>query len=272
MPSCCSSKKSEIRCEDVLKNANLCRGVGIGKTGGGAVHPAQLAQRSRHTSASDDSQRPGGAVGGAVELSTTGACVVPGASNSAGDVVTPRIVAVGNSFGIGAEVVSTTSGSIVASVSGKFVVVGRIGGAVLDSRSVVGSTVGVLVGCIVGDRVGATVGCNVGQRNILHAIVSVVLPQSSSEPATTERSRVFVPPSQSAVHDPHSPHSPSKHVSLQSCKLHSYTSSTSVSFTAQVPPFVAGVMVRFRTIKPPPHCCVHSENALQSETSQSCGT
>jgi hypothetical protein len=109
---------------------------------------------------------------------------------------------------------------------------------------------------------------------MLHAMVSVVLPQSSppcSAFCTTKRSRVFEPPAHSAVHSPHSDHSPNTHPCGHACVLHSTTSSTSVSFTAHVPPFFAGVMVRLRTVKPPPHCCEHSENALQLDTSQSFG-
>jgi hypothetical protein len=110
---------------------------------------------------------------------------------------------------------------------------------------------------------------------MLQVIVSVVLPQSSlicTAPVITIRSRVFTPPAQSAVHDPHSLHSPSMHPSGQTCVLHSITSSTSVAFTEHEPPYLAGVIVRWRIAKPPPHFCVHSENALQSETVQSSGS
>jgi hypothetical protein len=106
---------------------------------------------------------------------------------------------------------------------------------------------------------------------MLHVIVSVVLPQSFSEPEKIIRSRVFVPPAQSAVHSPHSCHSLAMQLGGQSCVLHSNTSSTSVSFTAQEPPYFAGVIVRCRTIVPPPQGCVHSETAPHTEISQSSG-
>jgi hypothetical protein len=95
----------------------------------------------------------------------------------------------------------------------------------------------VVVGARVVARVGAGVGCGVGQANMLHSIVSVSLPQSFCSPAKTNRSRVFMPPAQSAVHDPHSCHSPTRQLGGQRCMLHSTTSSTSVSLTAQKPPY-----------------------------------
>ena len=155
----------------------------------------------------------------------------------------------------------------------------RVGfGVGIGVGSAVGSNVGARVGAGVGRGVGCGVGigvgCGVGQANKLHGIVSVVFPHSSPPccaAVTTARSRVFVPPAQLAVHDAHSSQSPSTHSTGQGCGLQGATSSTSVSSTAHVPPYLAGTMVRFRTINPPPHSWVHSEYALQLETSQSCG-
>jgi hypothetical protein len=138
----------------------------------------------------------------------------------------------------------------------------------LQSETSQSSAAGVRVGSEVGfAEDGTGVGFGVGQANMLHVIVSVVLPHFS--PPSTKRSRVLVPPAQSAVHSPHSSHSPSTHSAGQSSVLHSITSSTSVSFTAQEPPYFAGVIVRCRIIKPPPQGSVHFENAPHSETSQS---
>jgi hypothetical protein len=107
----------------------------------------------------------------------------------------------------------------------------------------------------------------------LHATVSLALPlpQAPLTYSVTLRSRVLVPPAHSAEQALQSSHSPSTQSSGQACVLQGNTSSTSVRFTSQDPPYLGGEMVRFRVVKPPPHSCVHSENAVQLEMPQSSG-
>jgi hypothetical protein len=139
----------------VLKKDKFGRAVG--KTAAGAVHPAQLAQRSRQASASDESHKLGGAVvtslpgaavvtaevigisGEIVEVSNSGVAVVACVAGlgvvaiaiSAGTVVKPKIGDVVAAEG--AEVVAVTSGGAeVANASGS-----EVGTEKIDGRSVV---------------------------------------------------------------------------------------------------------------------------------------
>jgi len=120
--------------------------------------------------------------------------------------------------------------------------------------------------------VGAGVGRGVGQGNKLHTVVSVVFPQGSpswSGCRKTARSRVVVPPSQSAVQASQFPQSPSLHA--QGCVLHTTESKIQSSSRSHLPPFNAGKIVRLRHESPPPHSFVHGVKAVQFVAKQSTG-